>query len=1209
MRYTLDPLQFPLHGVRLIEASAGTGKTYTIANLYLRLLLGHGSSNSQGESTSHHSTLNVDQILVVTFTEAATGELRDRIRARIHDARIDFIAGKSKDTFIQSLLSELDHHEHCIQLLRDAEQQMDEAAIFTIHGFCQRMLKQHAFESGTLFSSELITDEQPLFKACVSDFWRHTLYPLDKTYISLIKMLWSTPDQLLIDIRPWINKSTLSIRSEGLPTTLDQFYNKYVKPILAIKTLWFKDKDAIRQLLTSGRLKSRSKILTKLPAMEAFIQSDELIPEEGWPLYSTGMIKKALKKGHVFPDHSVFEKIDQLLEHPIPLQSAFRGMILKQALTYIKEKTQQQKAIHHQLSFDDLLVNLSSALEGKHGVALADAIRKKYRVAMIDEFQDTDPQQYAIFSKIYIETSDSNTGLFMIGDPKQAIYAFRGADIFTYMYVRNQVKAHYTLDTNWRSSAHMIAGVNRIFTHSLSPFIYDNDISFYPIQASEKGKEKSITIYEKYLPAIQIWLQRGVEKPTVGSGEYQDTMATATATEINRLLTLADQQQCLINDGNTCRSLQAGDIAILVRTGRQGQLIRDRLAQQGIASVYLSNSGSVFSCQEAYDIQKLLFACLNPTNERALRAALATLLFGLDAAYLDQLNLDEQLWEQVVEEFSNYQTIWFNQGILPMLRSVIRQRKIAETLLTNASGERQLTDVLHLGELLAIQAMTLDSHHALYRWLTEAIDQPNKNALEQQLHLESEQDLVKIVTIHKAKGLEYNIVFLPFICRFREEKQPIYHDEHNHCAVLDLEGHGETQKFVEKERLAEDLRLLYVALTRSVYSCYIGIAPLKTGNSKAEDTDLNRSGIGWLLNNNKIITASRLPDIINNLVDGQSEFSVTPPPIATLDRYQPPIEKQPMLKALSFTGYIERNWWITSYSALSKHSIREKWLLQVNTNTALSDASMETAGYDVDFRRDSAEPTNQPLKEGDPYSIFNFPKGARPGTFLHSLFERVDFNTDCHATLDLFVREQLLLEGYDNQWTETLVCMLKTCLQTPLDGVSLLLGKLPEHQRKVEMEFYLPIKKLNARSLNQLITTHDPISEQAGLLNFQQLQGMLKGFIDLSFEYNGQWYVLDYKSNWLGSSIEHYSRDQMTAAMISHRYDLQYQLYSLALHRLLKQRIPNYDYDKHFGGVIYLFLRGITPSDPERHGIFDCRPKKQLIECMDQLFSGQLDIP
>ena len=1214
MRCSLDARLFPLHGLRLIEASAGTGKTYTIANLFLRLLLGHGPKDNHGNITAHSQTLGVDQILVVTFTEAATGELRERIRARIHHSRLDFIAGTSKDSFIKKLLNDLDRHDERIQLLQAAERQMDEAAIFTIHGFCQRMLKQHAFESGTLFSSELLTDESQILNTCATDFWRRTFYPMSKPLTALAKSLWPTPEKLLSDIRPWLNKSDLIIRSSMLPNNIDDFQRYYIDTMLAIKSLWLKDNRKIRKQITSCGLKTTSKSLTRLDEMEEFIKSDALIPalgndkKDGWEIYGTALLQARLKKGSILPNHSIFKSIDKLLENPLSIKKAFRGLILREALKSIKTQLKQIKTTRHQLSFDDLLTNLSSALISSHGNALAKAIRLQFRVAMIDEFQDTDAQQYEIFSNIYANQPENTTGLFMIGDPKQAIYAFRGADIFTYMKARNQVNTHYTLSTNWRSSAPMVAVVNNIFSQCSSPFIYDNDIPFDPIEVSELGKKKIMTINDQPLPAGQLWLQDVNDKLTVGSGDYQTTMSQATATEINRLLSLADQQKCQINDGDNCRSLQASDITILVRTSRQGLLLRNSLSQQGIASIYLSNNDSVFSCQEATDIHRLLSACITPTDERALRSALASPLFSLDAAYLDKLNHDEKLWEQVVEEFTNYQYIWFEQGILPMLRRVIFQREIAETLLTSEYGERQLTDILHLGELLASQSLELDSHHALYRWLTEAIDHPNSNASEQQLHLESESDLVKIVTIHKSKGLEYNVVFIPFICSWRKGTEPIFHDEIEQRTVLDLEGHQQYKDLAEKERLAEDLRLLYVALTRSVHRCYLGIAPYKTRSSKNNETDLHHTAIGWLLNDGKPIKTSELGTLLEKLILGKSAFSISAPPKYTLPPYKAPLKEDQKLKSLTFSAQIEMDWRVTSYSELSRNAAQHSYNRPPSAKIDALDASMETAGHDLEVSHDPLQVTIEDLTDADQHSIFHFPKGASPGTFLHTLFERVDFEINCNIKLDTFVREQLLLHGYPEYWSECLCQMLTACLYTPLDGDSLCLGNIPEHKRKVEMEFFLPIYQLKDSQLNTLITHHDPLSRKAGLLNFHQVQGMLKGFIDLIFEYNGQWYVLDYKSNWLGFHTEDYSRSKMEQSMIDHRYDLQYQLYSLALHRLLKQRIPNYDYEQHFGGVFYLFLRGITSDNPERHGIFEHRPHKKLIEQLDKMFSGYTNI-
>ncbi|OED41367.1 exodeoxyribonuclease V subunit beta [Endozoicomonas sp. (ex Bugula neritina AB1)] len=1187
--HTLDPFTFPLHGSRLIEASAGTGKTYTIASLYLRLVLGHGNEESR-----HCQPLTVDQILVVTFTDAATGELKDRIRSRIHDARLAFIGEPSDDPLIQRLMRELDQHDYRIQLLLTAEQQMDEAAIFTIHGFCQRMLKQHAFESGTLFSSELISDIEPLLKTSVADFWRKKLYPLDKPLAALIRKCWKSPEDLLLNIRNWLSLYGLTVDNPKLPDSLDAFHSDCLQPWLALKQQWRDDADTINEQITNCGMISNRKPLTRLGLMNDFIASDELIPsfkDGSWALYSTETLQKNLTKKGVLPQHPIFKRIDELLETGSDLKVSLKGVILKEALFQIKEQLLRLKAQKHQLSFDDLLSNLALAFDTDTDSYLASAIRDQFRIAMIDEFQDTDPLQYSIFNHIYIDNEDADTGLFMIGDPKQAIYAFRGADIFTYMQARHQVNAHYTLGTNWRSTTAMVETVNTVFRHADSPFIYDDDIPFEPVQPSPLASRKQLMDHEQPIPAMTFWLDDN-DGNTLGNTEYAERMTQATALEINRLLTAADQKQCMIQKEGSATALQPGDIAVLVRTKHQGQVIREALAQQGIPSIYLSNSDSVYSCQEAVDIQRILYACLSPTNERVLKAALATQLLNLDAASLDALNRDEEAWESAVEEFSDYHNIWLQRGVLPMLRSMMSRRGVAEQLITSTFGERRLTDALHIGECLSVASQTLESPHALVRWLGEQIKSPNEKADEQQLHLESERNLVKVVTIHKSKGLEYNVVFLPFICGSKPTNSPLFHDQDNGEAILELTYAEESLEKADKERLAEDLRLLYVALTRSVHRCYLGIAPVKPGNSKSNKTHLHLSAFGYLLNKGQEIAAPDLAEKLQALSDHSTHINILPPPTDSIPRYLPPKKEEPELKARSFSGRIEKEWWVTSYSALSKNS-------HGRHSQPTPDASLETAGHDMEV----AEEENTTIV--DEFSLFQFPKGARPGTFMHSLFEDVDMDVARTGAITDFVTERLIKEGYEEHWTPSIENMVLNCLNARLDGKNMRLMDLSDNARRVEMEFYLPISQLNASSLNRLIVRHDKLSARAGELEFMQVKGMLKGFIDLTFEYQGRWYVLDYKSNHLGNSSENYSRYNMAQVMVEHRYDLQYQLYSLALHRLLKQRVPDYDYEQHFGGVIYLFLRGVQPDDSERHGIYDHRPEQSFIEALDQLFAGE----
>ncbi|WP_287147804.1 exodeoxyribonuclease V subunit beta, partial [Aeromonas sp.] len=769
MANPLNTLRFPLHGERLIEASAGTGKTYTIAGLYLRLLLGHGPLIEEGadvgQSSAHERPLSVTEILVVTFTEAATAELRGRIRGRIHEARLAFMRGHSSDTLLAQLLAEVEDHELAARRLLAAERQMDEAAVFTIHGFCQRMLKQNAFESGALFETEFLTDDSQLRLQAVSDYWRAEFYPVDKTLASSVRALWPSPAALLREMGSWLDNSELEIHPALGDETLAARHQAAMSRIAAVKSEWLAQGDEIRRQ-TDGQIsrytgKNYEGWLAKIADWAQDENSGYAIPKE-LERFGQTVLEENLKKGGAVPTLPLFSQIDQLLAS----RPGITDLILQRAAKVVRSRMQASKRQAHQLSFDDLLKDLDGALGSSLGEQLCDRIRATYRVAMIDEFQDTDPQQYRIFHRLYGGHSD--TALLMIGDPKQAIYGFRGADIFTYIQARRNVSAHYTLGRNWRSSSVLVGAVNGLFERAKDPFIYEADIPFLPVEA--QGKSKALLLDGATAPVLHCWQLSG--QPTFNRGDYQSKMARATAAEIHRLLTLARAGKALIGD----KAVKAGDIAVLVRTGAEGKLVQQELARLAIASVYLSNRESVLEQVEAREILLILHACQNPSEERSLRAALATGLFDLDAKALDGLASDERAWESAVQEFMEYRSIWHRRGVLAMLRALLHRRNLASSLLASPYGERRLTNVLHLGELLQQVSSELDGEYALLRWLGEAVSRPNGQDAEQVLRLESERKLVQIVTIHKSKGLEYPLVFLPFICSHRTAETPLYHE-------------------------------------------------------------------------------------------------------------------------------------------------------------------------------------------------------------------------------------------------------------------------------------------------------------------------------------------------------------------------------------------------------------------------------------------------
>ncbi|MDW8845651.1 exodeoxyribonuclease V subunit beta [Erwinia sp. MMLR14_017] len=1166
----LDPLTLPLQGERLIEASAGTGKTFTIGLLYLRLLLGLGGGSA------YSRPLPVEEILVVTFTEAATAELRGRIRENIHALRIACIRGDTSDGMLAQLLEQIPNLNKAAALLLAAERQMDDAGIFTIHGFCQRMLNLNAFESGMLFEHQLIEDELPLRRQAIADFWRRHCYPLPLRITRVMAQLWQGPEQLLSTLSPWLNGEALSLKHPpDLEETFTERHEKIIARIAQLKAAWVAAGD-LHDLIAKSGVDKRSysskhlpNWLEKLSQWAAEETQDYSFPKE-LERFGQRILLEKTKKGEA-PSHPLFDDIDRFLAEPLSL----RELVIARALSEVRFVTQKEKRLRALLGFDDLLSRLDNALQQPAGEALAQAIRTRYPVALIDEFQDTDPQQYRIFRTIYGKQPDH--ALLLIGDPKQAIYAFRGADIFTYMKARNEVSAHYTLETNWRSSPAMVNSVNRLFSQLENPFLF-NDIPFIAVQPAGANAALSFTLEGQEQPALRFWLQPG---DGVGVSDYQQFMARQCAAEICRWLTAGQQGKALIGKAEERRPVQASDITILVRSRNEASVMREALNGLNIPSVYLSNRDSVFTTPEAREMLWLLQAVLAPEQERVLRSALATSIFGLDALTLDSLNQDERAWDALVDEFDRYRQRWLKRGVLPMLRDLMVNRQIAENLLASESGERRLTDFLHLGELLQEASAQSDSEHALVRWLAQEIAQPNGQSASQQLRLESDRHLVQIVTIHKSKGLQYPLVWLPFVANYREASQGIYHDRQNFQALLDLRDDEESVALAEQERLAEDLRLLYVALTRSVWHCSLGIAPLVKGNRKKEgDTDLHHSALGFLVQKGEAADASQLLSYLRALQNETTEVVIAGAPDST--PWHAVRESEQTLTSQQITRTLRDEWRVTSYSGLQQHG-------HAMTLDLLPRLDVDAAG----------ESQPQQMSELTPHT---FPRGAAPGTFLHGLFEELDFTQPIDNE---WLTEQLLGQGHDLAWLPVMKQWLERILHTPLDDSGVSLSQLPTGKKQVELQFYLPVQRmLTAEALDRLIRRYDPLSAECPPLNFQQVQGMLKGFIDLVFVWQGKYYLLDYKSNWLGASAEDYTPQAMAQAMQSHRYDLQYQLYCLALHRYLRHRLADYNYQHHFGGVFYLFLRGVDGTASE-NGIYRTRPDAAFIAELDALFAGK----
>ncbi|AQS36401.1 DNA helicase/exodeoxyribonuclease V, beta subunit [Shewanella psychrophila] len=1189
----LDTLTLPFGGSRLIEASAGTGKTFTIAGLYVRLLLGHDIDKP----------LSCEQILVVTFTNAATGELRDRIRKKIQLAYRHFIGIDTGDELITSLYQITPESERPLALKRLdlALKSLDEASIFTIHGFCQRILADMAFESSLLFESEFTLDDSEFLHHAVRDFWREHCYPLPGSLAEIIQKKFADPDALSKQLRPLLGASQANAHPQ--PQDFKKLQDTLTQSMSRLKLIWPREREAVEILLHSLPLNGvrfgkkpdgYPKLAIMLDAMDNWCKySMSLPPIKVMESLSLSGIK--LNKGGEVPTPEQAPVLDHI-ERLCLLIKDFIPSFLYCARDGISRRFSSQKSERNLMTPDDLLLTLEQALRPDSGEenknSLANLIAKRFPVALIDEFQDTDPLQFAIFNRVYqqkltSETEEAalvpanqtskNVSLLMIGDPKQAIYAFRGADIHTYIQAREQTKQHYSLGTNYRSSRNMVLSVNALFENRDDPFISDA-IPFESVQPSSFADKKIFIEKSADTSALKIKLLSEDPEKGLNKASARKRLAEDAAAEIARLLTESQAGQCSISG----KALKAQDIAVLVRDRNEAAVIRESLSQRQIGSVFLSRD-SVFNTLEARELALILHALATPKDERALRSALATSLLGYNATSIHGFNQDEMIRQDLLEQFDSLHQHWLRRGIMPALLSLANETQLIERLLQGDDGERRLTDFRHLAELLQQKATELDGISALVNWYEQALIANNANE-EAQLRLSSEQNLVQIVTIHKSKGLEYPVCFIPFVSLARDNRRkpaPMLYHEKNRL-IWDIEQTDDGWERHKRENLAEDLRLLYVAMTRPVYQCYLYIANHSRFTKKAGITSqLHETGIGYLLGiEDKACDFSRIQTQAQSLMSDAISVSDIQDDISTQALISVTDEKCTLApKVLKRTLYTP--WRVGSYSGLVKDLPHER----------VAPGADDESFPELEVIQDEVDPAP---------SRFTFERGANAGSFMHLVLELIDFTL---AEAQLPVQLPIAMEKYgiDETWFTMLNAWYLDILDASLtqDG-ALTLAQLTPGQKLVEMEFYLPIKQLKAEELNHVLEGY---GYSAGL-NFESLKGMLKGFIDLTFEYQGQFYIADYKSNHLGDDFSHYGFDAMAGAIRSHRYDLQYIIYTLALHRFLGLRMQNYDYDQHIGGSYYLFLRGMSVSSPQS-GIFYDKPPKALIQALDALFDSE----
>jgi exodeoxyribonuclease V beta subunit len=1160
-----DTILTPLNnGITVIEASAGTGKTYTIAMLVLRFVV--------------EKDFAIEQLLVVTFTNAATKELKNRIRIRLSQAKeLIHQADEHGDWAIQQWLKQLSlPRELILERLNTALLNIDQASVFTIHSFCQQMLSHYALETGQLFNVELITNDQNIRQYCTHDYWRKQLYPRTPLQVSLLISEYKTPDALLDSLAEVTSFVPIIPKTQHLNTVL----LKIEALIQQAKAQFIPLFSALSVAFSEGKFKKvyQKNCLESKESLQSWLEGNALIvpAHKTLMLFSEQGITEGLNAGKfraTKTENSDSRKANYLKKFNLDkivfadLSTALSTLSLQFRLGLIealKISLQAELQRLNQLTFDDLIHRLSTALQHENAQSFIATLQHRFQVALIDEFQDTDDQQWTIFKRVFSEKSHF---MYLIGDPKQAIYKFRGADIFSYFAAKETANETFTLAKNWRSHPHLITATNHLFSAD-NAFLFEK-LTFHPVTPALSAEDGEIYEQQQPIAPMSVWQLDKSDSVTGDwtAGKAAKVIKTAVINEILSLLI----DKFTLKEKTQTPPIKPKSITILVRTNTQARDYQQALHSRNIPAV-INSTESVFTAPQAFEIYQVLCAVETPHDITRLKQALTLDWFGLSGQFFYELINNDIALEAWVSRFNDYHTLWQQDGFMVMISRLLSHEKVNKHLAKLPLAERNLSNLHHLIELVQLASVEQQLNmEKTIGFLKEAIQNPHQEGNdEQQLRLESDEEAVKIMTMHRSKGLEFDIVFCPFIWQSsaaNKKKKTVVqcHVEGQVIQDLGSSKFDTHQKYADNEQLAEDVRILYVTLTRAKYRCYLAWANVRTKDVPNQSAFASLMG----LDKDNFQDQTQKLKTLNQQYPAAFSYQMITPEI-DLTRFYPAQTIASKLTARSKQRIIKSDWQISSYTALSALSSE--------------DQADETL----------ASLTQPLLAEEIPF--IELPKGAPTGNVIHHLLEFNAFKklADPNADFELQRDQACQRYGLQLEQPDILNQLLETIVTTPLSltAPDFCLKNINPWECLKEMPFYLAINPLNLRQLNRLLATcpvYQPLYEK-------NLDGYLTGFIDLICEYQGCYYVMDYKSNFL----ENYAPENLQTAMHKHNYGLQYWLYSVVLHLYLQQRLPTYDYYQHFGGVHYLFVRGMNPQRP-LSGVYTDRPALKTLNALATL--------
>ena len=1206
-------------GLHLIEASAGTGKTYTLSSLMVRIFLEKYLPN---------------QVIATTFTRAAAAELKSRIRLRLVEIQeyleplrsvletdihklVEHESDPLKQHLLQSFAPRMAYACERLKLVID---QLDELFVGTLDSFSQKLLREFAFESGKIERAQITEDAKAYTRQLIHDVLREWIQLQPQQVIDTLYTVGGlkSVDHFVGMVESSLNFSSAQFKLPEMPeielAQRQQWQQQAQQIELSCLAEYYNLDGAYYSYIngTSFRNNAFNKLFSEsLPLLLKALDTPENV--QVFDAYFADARDAVFKFLDKLEHQKIFKKCpadvaEGFYQHPTILQL--------QKLCHALQKTQQQfeqlqvylkaylcievkKRLPQVLqqkgetTFAQQIKTLSEALKGEQGQRFAVFVQARYPLILVDEFQDTNQDQDDMLASIWRHPQRYQKGcMIMVGDRKQAIYGFRGGDMLTFLNAYQDIMAkqghEYKLIHNHRSVKQLVEVVDALFQRQMD---FGEQVVYDPIQAGSRPHPALIE-HTQMNPAPLRWLQ-------LQEGSEQ---ATQVAWKIQTLLNQAYAKQLYL-DAETQQAIGEDDIAVLSRSHRQLDEVQYVLERIGIR-VNRPSKRSVFDSAIAQDVGALFTALLHPYDEAKLKRALLSRLFGFDLTRLLALEQSAEGLSHYIQQFDDIREMWLNQGFLAAWQCCLNQFGIWQQLVATQSkdNERAVVNLRHLTDILSRRSEHVQGIQNLYHWYLKQLHSPSDREWELEHKLSNEAG-VQLMTIHQSKGLEYKIVFLLGANKAFSEVQKTLNFSTTDIQVPET-GQTRTQRVVaiadknflqqteldqhQQRALAEQNRLWYVALTRASHRVYTVFEPEKGDKNK-------HAGLAFWKNQGASFQHPYSLD--------EALILERPQALQTQHSQQNIIISAKLLPTQRFYARAK-----TSFSYLAQHLKHKANRVDRLANI---DADFEQAEDELNLAELENRATAQPIAWIKQY----FPKGTLAGNFLHEIFEQIDFQRPqtwreeirrrfkntyqglWSALLEQYQQHFPEQENAEQQLYEWIVAWLAEVLQTPLNH-GFQLQQLVTGQYLSECPFYLALsdRVLAMQRVQQLFEEYG--IDMPELLEAKSAR-YLNGSIDLVYFDGQRYHIADYKSNYLGAEQADYQQAQIAESMSLSSYWLQAALYLVALHRYLSVKLQDYDMQQHLGGASYLYLRGMNGQ--VQQGYFYWKPEDEFILRLDAI--------